>query len=84
LLFGKNIGKYLSLDETPLFTGELYTVLPNKSPKGQKGAIVAIIKGTKAKDVIKVINKLSISRRIIIKEITVDITGNMNLIWKIM
>ena len=82
MLFGKNIGKYLSLDETSLSNGELYTILTNKSAKGQKGAIVAIIKGTKAQDVIKVINKLSISRRIIIKEITVDMAGNMNLIAK--
>ena len=80
LLFDKNIGKYLSLDETSLSNGELYTILTNKYAKGQKGAIVAIIKGTKAEDVIKVINKLSLSRRIIVKEITVDMAGSMNLI----
>lgn len=43
---------------------------------------MAIVKGTKADDVIKVINKLSLSRRIIVKEITVDMAGNMNLIAK--
>jgi transposase len=82
LLFEKNIGKYLSLDETSLSNGELYTILTNKSAKGRKGAIVAIIKGTKADDIIKVINKLSISRRIIVSEITVDMAGSMNLIAK--
>ncbi|MDN3672773.1 hypothetical protein QWY99_06875 [Flavobacterium branchiarum] len=39
---------YLSLDETSLSNGELYTVLTNKAAKGKKGAIVAIVKGTKA------------------------------------
>jgi len=82
LLFGKNLGKHLSLDETSLSNGELYTILTNKNAKGKKGVIVAIVKGTKAQNVISVINKLSVSRRNIVKEVTVDMAGNMNLIAK--
>ena len=47
LLFGKNLGRYLSLDETSLSNGELYTILTNKEARGKKGTIVAIVKGTK-------------------------------------
>lgn len=82
LLFGDNLGEYLSLDETSLSNGELYTILTNKGAKGNKGAIVAIIKGTKAITVIAVINKLCVSRRETVKEVTVDMAGSMNLIAK--
>jgi len=46
LLFPENIGKYLSINETALSNGELYTIVTNKSAKGKKGAILAMIKGT--------------------------------------
>ena len=82
LLFGKNLGKYLSLDETSLSNGELYSILTNKDARGNKGAIIEIVKGTKAIDVITVINKISESRRNMVKEVTVDMAGSMNLIAK--
>jgi transposase len=82
LLYGKNLGKYLSLDETSLSNGELYTILTNKEARGKKGAIIAIVKGTKAMDVIAVINEIPESRRNMVKEVTVDMAGSMNLIAK--
>lgn len=82
LLYGKNLGKYLSLDETSLSNGELYTILTNKEARGKKGAIIAIVKGTKAMDVIAVINKIPEPRRNMVKEVTVDMAGSMNLIAK--
>ena len=48
LIFPDNIGTHLSIDETCLSYDELYTIVTNKSAKGRKGAIVAIIKGTSA------------------------------------
>jgi hypothetical protein len=45
--FSRNIGKRLSIDETSLSNGELYTILTNKAAKGKKGSIVAMIAGTK-------------------------------------
>ena len=72
----------MSLDETALSKGELYTILTNKSAKGQKGAIIAIVKGTKAEDIIKVLSKISVERRNMVKEVTVDMAGSMNLIAK--
>ena len=76
------MGKYLSLDETSLSNGELYTILTNKSAKGKKGAIIAIIKGTKALEIIAILRKIPESTRNIVKEITVDMAGSMNLIAK--
>lgn len=36
LIFPKNIGKHLSIDETSVSHGELYTVVTNKAAKGKK------------------------------------------------
>ena len=41
LLYEQNIGGFLSIDETSLSNGELYTIITNKAAKGGKGAIVA-------------------------------------------
>ncbi|XWN14572.1 transposase [Formosa sp. 4Alg 33] len=76
------MSKYLSLDETSLSNGELYTIVTNKDAHGKKGSIVAIVKGTKAQDVIDVINQIPLERRKMVREVTVDMAGNMNLIVK--
>ena len=62
--------------------GELYTILTNKAAKGKKGAIVAMIEGTKSENIISVIKKISISKRNQVKEGTVDMANNMNLVVK--
>jgi transposase len=82
LLFGKNLGFLLSIDETSLSNGELYTIVTNKFAKGSTGTIVAIIKGTKSEDIIKIINRIPVARRNIVKEITLDMAGSMNRIAK--
>lgn len=45
ILFKENAGEYLSIDETSLSQGELYTIVTNKPAKGKKGAFVAMEKG---------------------------------------
>lgn len=82
LLFPENIGPKLSLDEVALTHGELYTVLTNKAAKGKKSCIVAMVSGTKAENVIKVLEKLGTRLRNKVKEITLDMAGSMNLIAK--
>jgi transposase len=82
LLFTENIGIHLSLDETAFSNGDLYTILTNKKAKGKKGAIVAMVKGTKADTVIKVLNKIPLKLRAKIQEVTLDMAGNMGLIVK--
>ena len=81
-MFPENIGKHLSIDETSLSHGELYTILTSKSAKGKKGCIVAIVAGTKAEDVIKVIEKIPLKSRKRVTEITLDMAANMELIAK--
>lgn len=82
LLFAENIGKRLSIDETSLSNGELYTILTNKSGKGKKGTIVAMVAGTKAETVIGIIEKIPLKQRNLVTEITLDMAGNMGLIAK--
>ena len=73
----------MSLDETALSNGELYTILTNKARKGKKGTIVGIFKGTQSKDIIDIIQKnISSQKRKIVREITLDMANNMNLIAK--
>jgi len=82
LVFAKNIGKRLSIDETSLSNGELYTILTNKAGKGRKGTIVAMVAGTKAETVIAIIEKIPLKQRNLVTEITLDMAGNMGLIAK--
>jgi transposase len=82
LLYPENIGKHLSLDETAFSNGDLYTILTNKKAKGKKGAIIAMVKGTKADVLINVLNKLPMKLRSKVQEVTLDMAGNMGLIVK--
>ncbi|NDV79799.1 transposase, partial [Dysgonomonas sp. 511] len=80
LLFPENIGPYLSIDETSLSDDELYTIITNKEAKGRKGSIVAIVRGTKAEDVIEVLLKIKDRLRRKVKEVTLDMAANMGVI----
>ncbi|MFP9116115.1 ISL3 family transposase, partial [Flavobacterium sp. RHBU_3] len=82
LLFNENIGEYLSIDETSLSHDELYTILTNKKAKGKKGSIVAIVQGTKADNIINILNKIPLKQRRKVKEVTLDMAGSMKLIRK--
>ena len=77
LLFEDNIGESLSIDETCLSSGEVYTFLTNKAGKGRKGTLVAVVKGTKAEDVIQILKKINLSKRKTVKEITLDLSSSM-------
>jgi transposase len=82
LLYPENIGEQISIDETAFTNGDLYTIVTNKSAKGKKGALIAMVKGTKSDDVIKILNKIPEKVRFSVKEITLDLAGSMNLISK--
>ena len=81
-MFESNLGPRLSIDETALSRGELYTIVTNKEAKGKKGTLVAIIKGTKSDQVIPMIRSMSKRKRNKVEEITLDLAGNMGLIAK--
>jgi len=80
MLFPKNIGPYLSIDETSLSQGELYTILTNKEAKGRKGSIVAIIKGVDSTTINEILRKIPLHKRNKVKEITLDMANSMQKI----
>ena len=81
VIFPENIGRYLSIDETSVSQGELYTVITNKEANGQKGCLVAVIKGTDS-DRIKslLIRKIPLEKRRIVEEVTLDMAASMEQI----
>lgn len=82
LIFPENIGPYLSIDETALSKGELYTIITNKNAKGKKGSIVAIFAGTKVGPIIEQLLKIPVKKRAKVKEITLDMANSMKTIAK--
>jgi len=80
VLFPENIGPYLSIDETALTNGELYTIVTNKAGKGRKGTLVAMVEGTGSEKVIAVLSRIKDKARRIVKEITLDMAGSMRKI----
>lgn len=80
LLFEKNIGAYVCIDEVALSRGELYTILTNKEGHGRKGSLIAIIKGTDFRTISSVLLKLPRIRRYQVREITLDMAPNMEQI----
>lgn len=82
LVFAENIGPYLSIDETSLSHGELFTVVTNKEAKGKKGSLVAILSGTKSESIIPLLQQIPEKLRSKVKEITLDLAGSMGLIAK--
>jgi len=80
LVYPENIGEYLSIDETAISAGELYTLVTNKAAKGKKGALVAIVEGTASEKVIEVIEKISEDKRDRVKEVTLDLSDSMRKI----
>lgn len=77
LLFPENIGKRLSIDEVAISNGELYTIITNKAAHGKKGALVAIVAGTKTSDVSWVLNMISAKQRHAVEEVTLDLSPAM-------
>ena len=80
LVFPENMGKCISIDEVALSQGELYTVVTNKSAKGRKGSIIAVIEGTKADTVIEHLRKIPYSKRKKVEEISLDMANSMKSI----
>lgn len=82
LLFSENIGTSLSIDETSLSNGELYTILTNKAGKGKKGTLIAMIEGTCSDKIIEVLKKIPEEQRSLVNEVTMDMANSMHRIVK--
>lgn len=77
LLYPQNVGTKISIDEVALTQGELYTIVTNKSAKGKKGSLVAIIEGTRTEDITSVLDLIQPQARQKIEEVTLDMAKNM-------
>jgi len=77
LLYPQNITAHMAIDEVSLSQGELYTILSSRDRPGRKGKIAAVIRGTKAEDLISVLSKLPESLRESVKEVTLDMSMSM-------
>lgn len=82
LLYAKNIGAHLSIDEVAVSKGELYTVVTNKAAHGGKGALVAVVAGTKSSDVTAVLSQIDEIRRATVTEVTLDMSNAMDSITR--
>jgi transposase len=79
LIYPEKIGENISIDELSLSKGELYTFVTNKSGRGKKKTLIAVVKGTKSQDIIDVLNKIPLEKRKLVNEITLDMAYNMQL-----
>jgi transposase len=80
LLFSSNLGSRLAIDETEITNGELYTIVTNKAKHGKKGALVAMVAGTKAGTVASVLRRIEALKRGMVVEVTLDLSPAMELI----
>lgn len=80
LVFPQNIGPRMSIDETALSDGELYTIVSTKNAKGKRGALAAIVLGTKSEEIIEALKNIDKSIRETVTEITLDLSSSMRKI----
>lgn len=76
------MGENLSLDETSLSNGELYTILTNKAGKGKKGTLIAMIESTQSEKIIEVLDMIPLRLRKAVKEVTIDMAESMHKVVK--
>jgi transposase len=80
LFYPENITDKLSIDEVSLSKGELYTFVTNKNTKiRNKKSVVAVINGTEAKTIQEVLEKIPLSIRTKVTEVSMDMARNMGL-----
>ena len=79
MLFPNNFGKDMSLDETCLTNGEVYTILTNKAAHGGKGALAAMVRGVASDTVSEILKKVSREIRRKVETVTTDLSSAMML-----
>jgi transposase len=80
LVYPENVGEHLSIDETSVSRGELYTIVTNKAAHGGKGTVVAIVSGTSSDEVIEALERIPEDVRAKVKEVTLDMSDSMRRI----
>ena len=79
MLFPENFGKDMSLDETSLSNGEVYTILTNKDARGGKGALAAMIRGVASDTVSSILKIVPCKVRRRVETVTTDLSSAMML-----
>ncbi len=79
MLFPDNFGDDMSLDETCLSNGEVYTILTNKAAHGGKGTLAAMVRGVASDTVSRILTKVPREIRRKIKTVTTDLSSAMML-----
>ena len=69
----------MSLDETCLSNGEVYTILTNKEAHGGKGALAAMVRGVASDTVSAILRKAPLKQRLKVKTVTTDLSSAMML-----
>ena len=79
MLFPDNFAGDMSLDETCLSNGEVYTVLTNKAAHGGKGALAAMVRGVASDTVSEILKKVPRELRRRVETVTTDLSSAMML-----
>ena len=80
LIFPDNIGSHISIDETSVSNGELYTIITNKAARGCKGCLIAVVEGTASEQVIEVLERIGQEKLDQVEEVTLDLSDSMRKI----
>ena len=78
----ENMGVHLSIDETSLGNGELYTIVTNKEVRGREHSLVAFVLGTDSDEVLRVLRQIDSGVRRKVTEVTLDLSDSMNRICR--
>ena len=76
ILLPENVGEYMSIDES-MHGKDLYTFLTNKEGHGGPNSLVAVVKGTTAKEVVARFLAIPEDKRLAVKEVTMDFSNSM-------
>lgn len=79
MLFPNNFGSDMSLDETCLSNGEVYTILTNKAAHGGRGALAAMVRGVASDTVSAILKKVPRELRRCVRTVTTDLSSAMML-----
>lgn len=79
MLFPNKFGSDMSLDETCLSNGEVYTILTNKAAHGGRGALAAMVRGVASDTVSAILKKVPRELRRGVRTVTTDLSSAMML-----
>ena len=78
LIFPEHFGAKMSIDDTCMWKGELYTVIGNR----MTGKLAAFIKGTKARGVSSKLGRVPIKKLMRVREITLDMASSYDWVTR--